>query len=369
MRAAQCTELARPVDEVLSVEDGVAQPSFDPSDPAMKGYALVAVIACGLAPGDARVLSGRTQRFQGPPAFPYIPGGDVCGVVQAVADGETTVAVGDVVVAQFHQNRGGLAEFSIVKTAFCVHKPSGLSAAEAVATASSGATAVVIANRIKPGDRVLVLGGAGGVGTFLVQLAKIRGAAFVAATSTQVDLLRELGVDEVIDYRDTNVWTLPRFQTLEGRFDVVVDLVGLGWERVTEAGPGASIVRAASKGGRFLTPVVPVGKWFDGNTVLEISLLMFRILSRKVDTTLFSFMHRERPKYRLMQGVGDSTDVHGILQELLDHIISGTVKVVLHTGTAFEFTTAGVTTAMKAQQGDHAHGKVVVQVASERKEH
>ena len=363
MRAAQCTELARPADEVLTVQDVPLRPEFDPSDPAMKGFALVRVLACALAPGDVRVLSGRTRRFQGPPAMPYIPGGDVCGVVEAVWHGETSLCVGDCVVAQFHQNHGGLAEYAVVRTSFCALKPPNITAAEGAATASSGATALVIARNIRRGDRVLILGGAGGVGTFLVQLAKVQGAAFVAATSTQTELLQQLGVDEAIDYRNVDVWTLPRFQTPQGRFDVIVDLVQFGWERVVSAQPGTAIVRSASEGGRFLTPVVPVGKWFDANTVREIGWLMLRMLARRLDTTLFAFLHRQRPKHILMQGVGKTTDVHGTLQELFQHVSSGAVRVVLHNAVTMEFSTAGVRTAMNVQQSDHAHGKVVVAVA------
>lgn len=154
MRAATASELGRSVDDVLDVVENFPKVEFDPADPKNAGYALVRVQACALAPGDVRVLSGRTREVQGPPAFPYVPGGDVCGVVEAVADGETFIQPGDTVVSQFHVNRGGLAEYTIVKTAFCARKPPRLTPSEAAATASSGAAAVLLSRNVKPGDRV-----------------------------------------------------------------------------------------------------------------------------------------------------------------------------------------------------------------------
>ena len=154
MRAASVSDLGRNVDDVLDVVDNFSKVDFDPADPKNAGYALVRVQACALAPGDVRVLSGRTREVQGPPSFPYIPGGDVCGIVEAVADGEPFVRPGDSVVSQFHVNRGGLAEYAVVKTAFCARKPPRLTPSEAAATASSGTAAVLLSRNVKRGDRV-----------------------------------------------------------------------------------------------------------------------------------------------------------------------------------------------------------------------
>lgn len=178
-------------------------------------------------------------------------------VVEAVADGETYLQPGDRVVSQFDRNWGGLAEYALAKSSHCARNPpAGLSSAEAAATSSSGAGAVVISRYVKRGDRVLVIGGSGGVGTFLVQLARIRGASFVAAVSTQTELMLELGVDKAIDYREEDVWEMDEFRSEAGRFDVVFDLVEKGWDRVTsKEGRADPIVKTGRQGGRFVTTV------------------------------------------------------------------------------------------------------------------
>lgn len=246
MRAATGASCG-PIDDMITVTDGHPAPEFDPK---RKGFALLKVHSCALAPGDIRVISGKTRKFQGPPSFPYVCGGDVAGVVEAVADGEDRLKVGDRVVARFHTAgpRGGMAEYAVVKAKTAEPIPPRCSWAEGAALASSGWTAMVVAERVKPGDRVLVLGGSGSVGTTLVQLLKgVSGAAYVAATSTQEELLTDLGCDDVIDYRKDDVWSLQQY--LEDPFDVVIDLAGGGWAKAKQA----AVVKSGRRGGRFLT--------------------------------------------------------------------------------------------------------------------
>lgn len=185
-------------------------------------------------------------------------------MVEEIADGESYLKVGDKVVSQFDQNWGGLAEYALAKSGNCVRNPPPrLSPAEAAATASSGASAVVISRHVKHGDRVLIIGGSGGVGSFLVQLARAKGASFVAAVSTQTELMKELGADRAIDYRKEDVWTSGEFQAEEGdQFDVIFDLVENGWDRITSAeGRARPIVKTGSRGGRFVTTVRRGRNW------------------------------------------------------------------------------------------------------------
>lgn len=79
MRAALCADYGN-VDEVLSVVEDAPRPKFEPAGKASRGHALIRVKATALAPGDVRVLSGRTREIQGPPSLPYVAGGtDLCG--------------------------------------------------------------------------------------------------------------------------------------------------------------------------------------------------------------------------------------------------------------------------------------------------
>ena len=271
MRAAQCSNYGGNVDSILHVITNAPRPLFEPTTKQSRGRALVRVQATALAPGDVRVMSGRTREIQGPPSTPYIPGGaDLCGVVEAIGDGEEYLKPGDRIVSQFDHNWGGLAEYAIVKSGNCAKDPpSCLSSAEAAAIGSSGAAAVIISRQVRRGDRVLVIGGSGGVGSFLVQLVRKKGASFVAAVSTQTELMRELGVDRAIDYRQEDVWTLEEFQTEEGRFDVVIDLVEKGWDRVTSVnGRARPILKNGRQGGRFVTTVCYVR----GSTVCTVCM-------------------------------------------------------------------------------------------------
>jgi len=360
MRAVLGRELGD-IDEMIYVSGEAPRPQFDPHNKKMKGMALVRVQACALAPGDTRVLSGLTREIQGPPAFPYIPGGDVCGVVEAIADGESYLKVGDCVVAQFHQNHGGLGEYAIVKASQSERKPSGLSPSQAAATASSGTSAVVVSREIKEGDRVLVIGGSGGVGTFLVQLAKLKGASFVAAVSTQTELMQQLGVDRAINYHEEDVWTLPEFQSPDGKFDIVIDLVEGGWDRIhTPACKANPIVKDGRNGGRFVTTVCPRGKTFELHSYWQaIKAFALPALMNSVKTWLFQ---SGQPRYKFLLALGVDKE-RSQFRELFQHIESGKVQVVLHEDKVYELNEDDVKEALHIQASGHAHGKLVVRIA------
>lgn len=110
----------------------------------------------------------------------------------------------------------------LVHPAYAAHKPPGVPPLLAACCPTSATTAYRFVRDVacvSDGERVLVLGGAGGVGSAAVQLAKAAGASFVAATSTQAALLRSLGADDVIDYTAANWWESRDF--IEQPFDVV----------------------------------------------------------------------------------------------------------------------------------------------------
>ncbi|CAM9243633.1 unnamed protein product [Laminaria digitata] len=363
MRAAQCSNYGRNVDDILTVVADAPRPIFEPAAKECRGHAFVRVQATALAPGDVRVMGGRTREIQGPPSIPYIPGGaDLCGVVEAVAEGEIYLKAGDRVVCQFAQNWGGLAEYALVKSGHCARDPPAcLTSAEAAAIGSSGASAVVISREVKEGDRVLVIGGSGGVGSFLVQLARKKGASFVAAVSTQTDLMKELGVDRAVDYRQEDVWALEEFQMEEGRFDVVFDLVEKGWDRLTSAeGRSRPIVKNGRQGGRFVTTVPPCGKSFDGHSFWQIAgVFVFPVLGKTVSTMLWPW---GGPRYKFAFGLGIDAE-RTPFTELFALIEAGDVRVVLDGGSPCGFTTEELRTAFKLQGSGHAHGKVVVQIS------
>ena len=166
------------------------------------------------APFLARMATGLRRPKVG------VPGFDVCGEVVAVGSRVTRFAVGDKV---FGSGSGACAEFARARDKDLAPKPERLTYEEAAAIPTSGLAALHglrDAGRLQRGQHVLINGASGGVGTFAVQIAKHLGAEVTGVCSTRnVELLRDLGADHVIDY------TKQDFTTDETRYDVIMDNV------------------------------------------------------------------------------------------------------------------------------------------------
>jgi len=339
------------IDEQLHVVEDWPEPMLDGQP---KGWALVQVLACSIAPGDWRVLSGKTSLVQRPKSFPYVAGGDVCGVVLQVQPGDKHVKVGDVVVAQFEGTgpTRGLAERALVWTDTCLVKPANINNAEAAALGSSAPAAMFVARQVQAGERVLVLGGAGGIGTILVQLLKLRGASFVAATSRDTQLLESLGVDRAVDYTKQDVWTVPEFQN--NKFDVIIDLHEKAWPMAQRG----EILKSGRKGGRFLTTVVPAGRVMKAATYRQA---FCGIVVPMLATMAKSACAPWRPRYKITGRLHSRVD----LEEVCELVAAGSVKVIIDPESPYAFSTQGVRAAFHKQQGHHAHGKVVVTIAAD----
>ncbi|MCE7000602.1 NADP-dependent oxidoreductase [Saccharothrix sp. S26] len=170
---------------------------------------------------------------------PWVPGWDVSGVVASVPPGENRFEVGDEVFGMPHLPRqaGAYAEYVAAPARHFARKPANVDHVHAAALPLASLTAWQVlteAADVKPGDRVLVHAAAGGVGHLAVQVAKSLGAWVIGTASAgKHDLLRELGADELVDYRTRDFGEL-------AAVDVVVDLVGGDYEersmRVLEPG-------------------------------------------------------------------------------------------------------------------------------------
>jgi NADPH:quinone reductase-like Zn-dependent oxidoreductase len=217
--------------------------AYAPSDPSRlaledapvptlgQGDVLVRVHASGVSPGELD-WPGIWLRHDGTPRTPpIVPGHEVAGVVDTVGPATTGLAVGDEVFGYIDVRRDGAdAEYVAVQATELAPKPVSLTHARAAAVPLSALTAwqaLFDHGELAPGQRVLVHGGAGGVGTFAVQLAHWRGAHVTATGSARdADLIRELGADDVIDYRTQ------RFEDVVADLDLVFDTVGgETWER------------------------------------------------------------------------------------------------------------------------------------------
>lgn len=203
---------------------GVLRVERVPRPVPTEGEMLVRVYAAGVNPVDAAVRSGRARGMVGA-ELPYVPGFDVSGVVAELGPGVAGFTVGDEVFAMLNLRRGGgYAEYAIVRTDEAARKPTSLSHAQAAAlplVALTSMQALFDHADLQAGDDLLIHGGAGGVGSVAVQLAKWRGAR-VTATASEPNhaFLEEIGADMVIDYRTE------RFEEVVSGVDVVLDPVG-----------------------------------------------------------------------------------------------------------------------------------------------
>src|SRR5262245_55053393 len=169
------------------------------------GDALIRVHATGITP--AELTWAETYRHcDGSERLPAIPGHEVSGVVESLADAVTDVHIGDEVYALTSFCRdGSSAEYVAVRAADCAQKPKTLGHAQAAAVPLSALTvwqAFFDHAHLAAGQRVLIHGAAGGVGTFAVQIAHWHGAYVIGTASEKNrDFLLSLGADEVIDYQ------------------------------------------------------------------------------------------------------------------------------------------------------------------------
>ena len=191
------------------------------------GQVVVAVAFANITFVETQVRAGRSPFPLPPGALPMIPGNGVGGVVAATGPGADAALIGRRVVSATG-GRGGYAERAAVPAGGLVEVPEGLALDEAVALLADGRTAMALARaaRIAPGERVLVLAAAGGVGSLLVQLAQAAGARVLAAAGGpgKLRLARELGAEVTADYRQPD-WPVA-LRAAAGAADVVFDGVG-----------------------------------------------------------------------------------------------------------------------------------------------
>ncbi|PBC96270.1 NADPH:quinone reductase-like Zn-dependent oxidoreductase [Streptomyces sp. Ag82_O1-15] len=218
MKAAQITSYGDAAD-VLRIND------VDRPAPGM-GEVLVRVEASSVNGHDVIIRSGEMKIVSGR-RFPLGTGLDFAGVVTESGTGVEGPRVGDRVWGTVHPRQrhtiAGAAEYVVVPTDRLAPAPAGLSAADAASLVVAGATALIAVRdtvRLAPGEKVLVRGAAGGVGTAAVQLAHALGGHVTAlARARHAPALTDLGADEVLDHGST---TSDRI----GPFDVIVDTVG-----------------------------------------------------------------------------------------------------------------------------------------------
>ena len=176
-----------------------------PDPVAGPGEVVVDVAAASVNGADWKVRAGH----YGQAKFPLVLGRDFSGTVAAAGSGVDDLKIGDAVFGVLEAGReGAYAEKLAIRAAIVAKKPAALSHVDAAALALTGLTAIVSIEttlQLKRGEKILIQGGAGGVASFAIQLAKHIGAYVIATTSAaNVDYVRGLGADEVIDYNATD---------------------------------------------------------------------------------------------------------------------------------------------------------------------
>ena len=197
------------------------------------GEVQVRVVAAGTNPVDAKFRAdGSSAGLEAP----IILGLDVSGVVEEVGPGVTDLAPGDEVYYTPEvfgpRSNGSYAEYHVAKADIVAKKPASLSHEEAAAVPLAGGTAyeaIVRRLGVRVGETILIHGGAGGVGSFAVQIAKAAGARILAtASSDNQKILKELGADVTIDYKSQDVTEVALDDTGGKGVDAVFDSVGGG---------------------------------------------------------------------------------------------------------------------------------------------
>lgn len=189
------------------------------------GEVLVRVHAAAVTPTELVWVPTWTTRTGEPRPFPIIPGHEFSGEVTGVGPGVTDIAEGDAVFGMNDWFRDGTqAEYCLARAVDVAPKPLSVDHAATAVCPISALTAwqgLVDRARVAAGQRVLIHGASGGVGLFAVQLARLRGARVIGtASAANLDFVRRLGADEVIDYR------AQRFEDVVRDVDVVFDTVG-----------------------------------------------------------------------------------------------------------------------------------------------
>jgi NADPH:quinone reductase-like Zn-dependent oxidoreductase len=192
-----------------------------PDPVAAAGQVVVDVAAASVNGADWRVRAGQ----YGQATFPLVLGRDFSGSVAALGAGVDDLKIGDAVFGVLEAGReGAYAEKLAINAAIIAKKPDGLSHIDAAALALTGLTAVISIEttlKLQRGETILIQGGAGGVASFAIQLAKHLGAHVITTTSAaNADYVRSLGADEVIDYNTQD------FTGAVKACDAVFDTVG-----------------------------------------------------------------------------------------------------------------------------------------------
>jgi len=313
----------------------VLKPAQIPVPDVAPGLVRIATKAVAINPVDAMVmetdggLSGAGWSMD----FPFVPGYDISGVVDAVGDGVTDFQKGDGVFAvnwgkgkhddDTKITAGGLARYAVVPASKLSRKPEGISHELAAAACLVGTTATQALDNlgVTKGSKVLIFGGAGAVGNIACQLAKLRGAwvATTCSPRTREYVIEKSNPDLIVDYTSQKWDEMPELKGIDAVFDAVGETDGFA--------RAASVVR---EGGSFLS-IVSFDAGFDPTA------------------------HQPGFRWAAMYALSNDSKTQDELVRLL-----GDKKLKLDVEETFPFTSEGVQAAFAKQKGGKSKGKNVI---------
>ena len=295
---------------------------------------LVEVVAAAVDRGTEHLMTGRPWliRVAGfgvlRPKQPVI-GLDVAGIVRAIGDDVTRFEVGDEV---FGIANGSVAEFAAAKGSKLAHKPANITFEQAAASTVSGISALQALDdvgHLEAGQRVLVIGASGGVGSFAVQIARaLGGIADGVAGTANLDLVASLGAEHVYDHRTTDLVDITE------RYDLVLDIGGRNPIRTLRRllTPTGTLVIVGGENGNRVTGGI-------GRQLRAV------LLSPFIHQRLTTFMSKER---------------HGFVEQLAAYLESGDVVPAIQS----RYTLDHATDAMRHLASGTANGKTVIRIDS-----
>lgn len=290
------------------------------------GEVLIRVAVAGVNYADTMTRAG--TYFTKPP-LPHTPGFEVAGVIEAVGEEVSNLQVGQRVTARLAG--GGYAEYVVAKAAQVVPIPEGLDFGKATAILVQGWTALGLLKSLRAGQTVLVHAAAGGVGSLLVQLAKLKGARVIgtASTAEKLETVKSLGADFTVNYTESD-WTEQVSAATEAKgVDLLIEMVGgeIGSQNIRCLAAGATMIIYGSASAKDFQ--------------ISAGGLMSKNLTVK-GYTLYS----ETPE-----------TLEAFSRELMSHLEAGHLRITVQ-----EFPFADAAAAHRAMESRRTTGKVVLTI-------
>jgi NADPH2:quinone reductase len=322
MKAVLCKSFG-PIDN-LSIEE---VSDLSPSNNEI----IISVKACGLNFPDTLIIQGK---YQFKPDFPFSPGGEISGIIKEIGEDVNHLAVGDNVI--YGSVFGGFAEEVKAKAKEVFKMPTTMdfiTAASSMLTYGTSYHALINRANIQPGETLLVLGGAGGVGTAAIQIAKAIGATVIAAASTEekLEFCKDNGADFTINYSTEDLKSRVKELTNGKGANVIYDPVG---DKFSEPA-----LRAIAWKGRYLV----VG--FAAGEIPKIPLNLVLLKGCQIVGVFWGAFFKNEPQQYAEN-----------FMAIVEWFAQGKLKVRIHG----EYSLEKVVDAMKAMTNKEVKGKIVL---------